>query len=73
MELTSGGVKVMATLAYESTTFQQTIDLIANGQLEAKKVITDHIKLDDIVEKGFKSLINDKSQAKILVKLSGVN
>ena len=73
MDLTSGGVKVMATLAYEPTTFQQTIDLIVNGQLEAKKVITDHIELDDIVEKGFTSLIEDKSQAKILVKLSGVN
>ncbi|WP_077210382.1 2,3-butanediol dehydrogenase [Bacillus dakarensis] len=73
MDLTNGGVKVMATLAYEPSTFQQTIDLIANGQLEAKKVITDHIELEDIIEKGFEALINDKSQAKILVKLSGDN
>ncbi|MFD4819898.1 hypothetical protein [Peribacillus butanolivorans] len=61
----------MASLTYEKVAFQQTIDLIASGQLEAKKVITNHIEIDDIVEKGFESLINDKSQAKILVKLSG--
>ena len=70
-DLTNSGVKIMASLAYEKVTFQQTIDLIASGQLEAKKVITNHIEIDDIVEKGFESLINDKSQAKILVKLSG--
>ncbi|MBB6446797.1 zinc-binding dehydrogenase [Bacillus benzoevorans] len=70
-DLTNGGVKVMATLAYEPVTFQQTIDLISTGQLDVKKVITSQIELDDIVEKGIKALINDKSQVKILVKLSG--
>ncbi|MDM5339082.1 2,3-butanediol dehydrogenase [Fictibacillus enclensis] len=70
-DLTNSGVRIMASLAYEPVTFQQTINLIDSGQLEAKKIITDHIEIDDIVEKGFESLINDKSQAKILVKLSG--
>jgi Zn-dependent alcohol dehydrogenase len=39
------------------------------GNLKVKDVITDEIELDDIVESGFEQLVNDKSQAKILVKL----
>ncbi|NYM40842.1 butanediol dehydrogenase, partial [Salmonella enterica subsp. enterica serovar Typhimurium] len=34
-------------------------------------VVTDKIELADIVESGFNQLVNDKSQAKILVKLNG--
>ncbi|HLR18834.1 MAG TPA: butanediol dehydrogenase, partial [Staphylococcus sp.] len=51
------------------TTFQQTIDLINEGNLKVKDVVTDEIELNDIVESGFEQLVNDKSQAKILVKL----
>ncbi|MBZ6405993.1 MAG: butanediol dehydrogenase, partial [Staphylococcus saprophyticus] len=58
-----------STIAYTPTTFQQTIDLINEGNLKVKDVITDEIELDDIVESGFEKLINDKSQAKILIKL----
>ncbi len=47
----------------------KTIDLINEGNLKVKDVITDEIELDDIVESGFEKLINDKSQAKILIKL----
>lgn len=42
----------------------KTIDLINEGNLKVKDVITDEIELDDIVESGFEKLINDKSQAK---------
>lgn len=72
-ELTTSGVKICATLAYERITFQQTIELIASGQLPAKQIITDRIELENIVENGFETLIHDKSQAKILVRLSGDN
>ena len=51
--------------------FQQTIDLIANGSLNVKDVVTDQIELENIVESGFNQLVNDKSQAKILVRLNG--
>ena len=60
-----------STIAYSPTTFQQTIDLIANGSLDVKSVVTDEIELENIVESGFEQLVNDKSQAKILVKLNG--
>ncbi len=69
MQLTNTGVKLTSTIAYTPTTFQQTIDLINEGNLKVKDVVTDEIELDDIVESGFKQLVNDKSQAKILVKL----
>lgn len=69
IQLTNTGVKLTSTIAYTPTTFQQTIDLINEGNSKVKDVITDEIELDDIVESGFEQLINDKSQAKILIKL----
>jgi (R,R)-butanediol dehydrogenase/meso-butanediol dehydrogenase/diacetyl reductase len=71
MQLITKGVKVTSSIAYTPSSFQQTIDLMASGGLTPQKIITDQIQLDDIVEKGFEALINDKSQAKILVELSG--
>ncbi|MDW8565989.1 2,3-butanediol dehydrogenase [Staphylococcus shinii] len=69
MQLTNTGVKLTSTIAYTPTTFQQTIDLINEGNLKVKDVVTDEIELNDIVKSGFEQLVNDKSQAKILVKL----
>ncbi|MCS4486166.1 2,3-butanediol dehydrogenase [Staphylococcus americanisciuri] len=71
MQLTNTGVKLTSTIAYTPTTFQQTIDLISEGNLDVKSVVTDEIELENIVEAGFEQLVNDKSQAKILVKLNG--
>lgn len=34
-------------------------------------MVTDQIVLDDIVEEGFERLLEDKSQSKIMVELSG--
>ncbi|WP_404454867.1 2,3-butanediol dehydrogenase [Oceanobacillus kapialis] len=70
-QLTGKGVRITSSIAYTPTSFQQTIDLMASGQLKPNAVITDQIELDNIVEKGFEALSNDKSQAKILVELSG--
>ena len=39
------GVKLTTTIAYTPTTFQQTIDLIANGSLNVKDVVTDEIEI----------------------------
>lgn len=71
MLLTASGVKIVSTLAYEDDIFELTVKLIENNQIDVSPLITDHIELDNIVEEGFESLSNDKSQAKILVKLSG--
>lgn len=45
--------------------------MMESGQIDPFPVITDHIELNEIVDKGFEALLNDKSQSKILVKLSG--
>jgi (R,R)-butanediol dehydrogenase/meso-butanediol dehydrogenase/diacetyl reductase len=71
IQLTNTGVKITSSIAYTPTTFQQTVDLMGTGQLKPQGIVTSQIQLDDIVEKGFKVLTNDKSQAKILVELSG--
>lgn len=71
MQLTGKGVKITSTIAYSPTTFQQTVDLMGTGQLNPQGIITDQIQLDEIVDKGFEALSTDKSQAKILVELSG--
>ncbi|MCM3398553.1 2,3-butanediol dehydrogenase [Oceanobacillus profundus] len=71
IHLTNTGVKITSSIAYTPTSFQQTVDLMGTGQLKPQGIVTDQIQLDDIVEKGFEALSNDKSQAKILVELSG--
>lgn len=71
MMLTNTGVKVTSTIAYSPTSFQQTIDLMGTGQLKPQGIITSQIQLEEIVEAGFETLTNDKTQSKILVELSG--
>lgn len=71
MLLTASGVRISSSLAYEDDIFELTVKLIENKQIDVSPLITDHIELEEIVEKGFESLSKDKSQAKILVKLSG--
>lgn len=73
MLLTASGVKIVSSLAYEDDIFELTVKMIESGQIDPSPLITEHIELEDIIEKGFEKLQNDKSQAKILVKLSGEN
>ncbi len=61
--------RVIGTLAYTLSDFQGVSALLANGQLTAEPMITAKIGLEDIVEKGFLELINNKDQhIKILVQ-----
>jgi len=57
------------SLAYANE-FPIVIDLIAEGKLDVKKVVTKKIKLDNLVEDGLELLSVDKSQSKILVQTS---
>ncbi|KAF2806416.1 GroES-like protein [Mytilinidion resinicola] len=60
-----------AVLGYQRKDFQAVIDHIANGTLKPERMITSKIKLEDLVEKGFLPLINNKEKhVKILVDLS---
>ncbi|MBM9613858.1 zinc-binding dehydrogenase [Desulfobulbus rhabdoformis] len=59
---------VIGTLAYTIDDFQGVANLLATGQLKAAPLITGKIKLDDIVEKGFEELVNNKAtNIKIIV------
>lgn len=62
-------ISITASLAYRHV-FPEVIASIAAGSLDVKKVITKKIKLDDVVEKGLELLLEDKSQAKILIDLA---
>lgn len=59
---------VIGTLAYTIDDFQGVANLLASGQLQAKPLVTGRIQLQDIVEKGFKELVNNKeTNIKIIV------
>ncbi|MBS7827839.1 2,3-butanediol dehydrogenase [Wohlfahrtiimonas chitiniclastica] len=71
MQLINTGVKVTSSIAYSPSSFQETIDLMASGQLDVTPIVTKKIAFDEIVKEGFETLVSDKTQAKILVTLSG--
>lgn len=51
-----------STLAYRNV-FSTVIELIASGRLDVSPVIPSKIELDDIVDKGFETLICVKQKA----------
>ncbi|KAI1066747.1 hypothetical protein LB506_012150 [Fusarium annulatum] len=55
---------------YTSSVFQEVIDALARGDLKPEPMITSLINMEEIEEKGFKTLINYKdTQVKILVRV----
>jgi (R,R)-butanediol dehydrogenase/meso-butanediol dehydrogenase/diacetyl reductase len=59
--------EVYGSLAYYGE-FKTAIDLLADGRIKAEPLITGRIKLNDIVEKGFKELVEHKDRnIKIIV------
>lgn len=59
-------VNIKGTICYRNV-FPAVIDMIASGTLQSEKLITSKIKVDDIIEKGFEALLNNKNEIKILV------
>ena len=60
--------QVIGTLAYTIEDFKGVSALLASGQIKAEPLITGRIQLEDIMEKGFLELINNKDEnIKILV------
>jgi (R,R)-butanediol dehydrogenase/meso-butanediol dehydrogenase/diacetyl reductase len=50
--------------------FPTALTLIANKMIDAERLITAEIRLEDVVEKGFQELVNpDSANVKILVKI----
>ena len=65
--------RYLGVATYVKSDFQEVIDAISDGRLDmCKKMITKRIEMGEVLEEGFKTLINDKErQVKILVKGSG--
>jgi 2-desacetyl-2-hydroxyethyl bacteriochlorophyllide A dehydrogenase len=62
----------MGIATYEVGDFQEVLDALSSGSMKPAEMITQRIKLTEVEEKGFKSLIHDKdSQVKILVEVGG--
>jgi threonine dehydrogenase-like Zn-dependent dehydrogenase len=64
--------KYLGIATYEVGDFQEVLDALSSGSMEPSGMITQRIKLNEVEEKGFKSLIHDKdNQVKILVEVGG--
>lgn len=63
-------ITVEATWCYPVTMWPRVIGLIESGKLPVEKIITGHIRAEDVVEKGFKTLLDPRGdQMKILVSV----
>ncbi|PYI11784.1 alcohol dehydrogenase [Aspergillus sclerotiicarbonarius CBS 121057] len=61
-------VTYMGSALYDESAFQNVIRALSYGQLNPEKMITSKIKLDEVVEKGFQALVNNRdAHCKILV------
>lgn len=63
----------LGVATYVQKDFQEVIDALSDGRLDnAHKMVTKRIEMDQVLEEGFLTLINDKeNQVKILVRGSG--
>lgn len=62
----------MGVATYAVGDFQEVLDALSEGSMKPQEMITQKIKLTEVEEKGFKSLIHDKdNQVKILVEVGG--
>ncbi|PWY79079.1 GroES-like protein [Aspergillus eucalypticola CBS 122712] len=66
-----GEKHVVGSVIYEDGEFEAVIDAMWSGKLNPRALITSKIRMEDIVEKGFKSLLHGRdNQIKILVDIS---
>ncbi|KAF1834536.1 sorbitol dehydrogenase [Decorospora gaudefroyi] len=62
----------MGIATYQVGDFQEVIDALSRGDMDPKEMITRRIGLSEVVEEGFRRLIEDKdNQVKILVRVGG--
>ncbi|GKZ45208.1 hypothetical protein AbraIFM66951_007809 [Aspergillus brasiliensis] len=66
-----GEKHVVGSVIYEDPEFEAVIEAMWSGKLNPRALITSKIRMEDIVEKGFNSLIHGRdNQIKILVDIS---
>jgi (R,R)-butanediol dehydrogenase/meso-butanediol dehydrogenase/diacetyl reductase len=63
-------ITIEATWCYEVTMWPRVIAMISSGRLPVEKIITGRIQPEDIVDKGFRSLLNPGGQEmKVMVNM----
>lgn len=68
MQLSEHDITLAGTWCYPVTDWPRIIDLIARGRYPVEKVVSAQISMDDIVEKGFETLLSPTGdQVKVLV------
>lgn len=62
-------INIRSAIIFSDEDFKETMQMLADGKLVGyEKLITGRIRVEDIVEKGFNELINNKDEhIKILV------
>jgi (R,R)-butanediol dehydrogenase/meso-butanediol dehydrogenase/diacetyl reductase len=63
-------ITIEATWCYEITMWPRVVRMISSGKLPVEKIITGRIAPEDIVEKGFRSLLNPAGrEMKVMVNM----
>ena len=69
-DLITRDIRLQGSLCYPTTLWPRVYAMIESGRLPVERLIDDTIALDDIVEKGFKPLMDPSgTKMKILVEL----
>ena len=64
-------ITIEATWCYHVTMWPRIIGMVQRGVLPVQKVVSALIKADDVVDKGFKTLLDPAgNQMKVLVKVA---
>jgi (R,R)-butanediol dehydrogenase / meso-butanediol dehydrogenase / diacetyl reductase len=72
MKLSEHDITLTGTWCYPVTDFPRIIDLIARGRFAVEKVVSAKIAMDDIVAKGFETLLDPAGdQVKVLINARG--
>lgn len=62
------GIEVKASIGYFVGEFEVAIDLLRSGLINVDSLVSNIIRLDDIVDEGFMQLLSPDNAAKVLVK-----
>ena len=60
-------IEIKGSFVYTKDEIRMCLNYIAEGRFDTEGMVSDIIKLDDIVEKGFKRLAADKSLVKVVI------
>ncbi|KAJ5098177.1 hypothetical protein N7532_005178 [Penicillium argentinense] len=71
LDIVLGEKHITGAAVYDEGDFEAVIEAIASGKIQPRPMITSKIGLDEVAEKGFKALINERDKhVKILVDIS---